>query len=185
MENTFILDIHTGYRGTVTLAGGSSVLRCCLGDIHVLTVKNVKTVIELLEENVITNTGMIRETGHDLQSSVISIQGLPAIRMEDRSVTSLDIRNIQAAKAKVASAVSVLLSRAELDTADGAVYIHAIDGELSAADAQRIGMVPQDLAPCETGLNADLPAQEVSLETPDAIHAYTQNVLFPSCFDET
>ena len=184
MTKTFTLDIHTGYHGTVTLAGDTCALRCYLGDIHVLAAKNVKTVIELLEGKVITNTGLIRETGHDLEASVISIQGLPAIRLDDRTVTNLDIRNIQAAKAKVASAISVLLARAEADAVNGSVYIHGIDGELSVADAERIGMVPKGLTACETAPDGDLPTQEVSLATPDAIHSYTEHVLFPSCCEE-
>ena len=179
MKPKFLLDIHLGYRSVISLDTGAEVLRCNPGDLHMLTNQNVKTVIDLLEQSVISSTGKIKTQGHNLTDAIVTIQDLPAVRLEEGTVTSLDIRNIQSAKAKAASAVFALLSQAGIDATGVAVNIRTIDGELALADAERIGMLPQGLLESNDTIPEDAVAQKVSLETPAVINAYTQHVMFP------
>ena len=179
MNAQFLLDIHIGYRSTVTLNTGKQILTGYLGDLHELTNKNVNTVIYLLEQGAVSSTGLIRTDRHSLKDDVITIQNLPAIRLEEGTVTSLDIRNIQSAKAKISSAVFALLSHGGLDAAGGAVYIQTIDGQLPLADAVRIGMLPDSLCEADEGLPECVTAVKISLDSPDVIHAYTEQVMFP------
>ena len=179
MKPQYLLDIHLGYRSEFALDTGKEVLRCAPGDLHMLTNKNVKTVIHLLEENAVSATGKIRTEGHGLVDALVTIQELPAIRLESGTVTNLDIRNIQAAKAKAASAVFALLAQAGIGVEGGAVCIRTIDGKMPLADAVRIGMLPKGLLETNETIAEDAPAQNVSLNTPEVIHAYTEHVLFP------
>ena len=179
MNSQYLLDIHIGYRSVITLDTGKEIFCCNPGDLHELTNKNVSTVIDLLEQKAVSSTGMIRKNGHALADAVTEVQNLPAIYIGDRTVTSIDIRNLQAAKAKVASAVFALLNHAEMDATGGAVYIHTIDGQLPLADAVRIGMLPDGLTESAEGIGEDVSAQKISLDSPAVIHSYTEHVMFP------
>lgn len=174
------LTAHIGYHSAITLTAGERVYMCSPGDLHLLTVKNVKRIIRLLDCGAVSHTGMIRQKGHTMESAVITIQNLPAIRLEEGTVTSEDVRNIQSAKARFVSAVYALLRKADVEPGEAEVTIETIDGTLELADAIRIGLVP---AVMKQGSHVEIDerpdAERVSLDEPAIIHAFTDNLFFP------
>lgn len=180
MGSKKMLTAHIGYRSTITLNVGERVFRCCPGDLHMLTVKNVGRTIRLLDCGAVSHTGMIKQKGHDMESLVITIQNLPAIRLEDGTVTSEDVRNIQSAKAKFSSSVYALLKKAEINPEDVEVVIETIDGMIELTEAIRIGLVPDVMKQGSHGEpDGQTEAELVSLDEPAVIHALTENLFFP------
>lgn len=174
------LNIHIGYRSAITLFCADRALQCCPGDLHALTARNVELLVRLLDLGAVSSTGQIRTSGHDLVAAVITIQNLPALQLEDGTVTSTDVRMIQKAKATVASAVHTLLEKAETAADAVKVNIETIDGSFPLAMAQRIGMLPRGMSAAESQWIAPaLEPEVITLTEPATIHAYAENLLFP------
>ena len=180
MDAKIMLTANIGYRSAITLRADRKVFTCRPGDLHMLTVKNVERIIQLLDCGAVSHTGMIRQKGHELEPALLTIQNLPAIRLEDGTVTSEDVRNIQSAKAKFASSVWALLQKAGIDEKDVEVVIKTIDGTLELPDAVRIGLVPAVMKQGTHGEFEGLPdAEQISLDEPAIIHAFTEHLFFP------
>lgn len=180
MNSKNLLTANIGYRSTIRLLLGDRVLECRPGDLHMLTVRNLKLLNRLLDCGAVSNTGMIRRKGHELESSVITIQNLPAIQIDGDTLTGEDVRNMQSAKAKFASSVQALLMKAGVDAADVEVCIHTIDGIADLADAKQIGMIPADMKEgAAPEFAPDLPVESVDLEEPAVIRGYTNHLFFP------
>lgn len=179
MISKILLIANIGYRSAITLRTGDKVFTCSPGDLHMLTVKNVKRIIRLLDCGAVSHTGMIKQKDHELESALITVQNLPAIRLEDGTVTSEDVRNIQSAKAKFASSVCALLAKANIDPDGIEVVIETIDGVLDLSDAIRVGLVPSVMRQGSHGEYSEQQAEQISLEEPSIIHAFTENLFFP------
>ena len=180
MSSKFFLNVHMGYRSSFTLVAGERVLKCNPGDLHELSVRNVGNMIRLLDCGAVSHTGLIKAKGHEFEENMITIQKLPAIRLEDRTITSEDIRNIQAQKAKAVSSVLALLAKAGVNAADVEVNVQTVDGSMEIGDAERVGILPVGFEAASEAY--DLPETEaelVDLEEPGVLNLYTQNLFFP------
>ena len=110
MDNHLVF--HLGSRSELTLLTPERTLRCYPGDLHALTAADVTLVADLLRAGALSTTGQIRKKGHDLTDKLVTVQHLPALQLEDRLLTSTDIRAFQIAKATAAAAQAFPAHRA-------------------------------------------------------------------------
>lgn len=180
MDSKILLHAHIGYRSVIKITNGEQGFQCHPGDLHMLTLKNVQRMIRLLDCGAVSHTGMINRKGHPLESDVITIQNLAALQLSDGTVTSEDVRNVQSAKAKFAASVEALLCKSGARAEDVEVHIETIDGELKLDDAVRIGMIPNKMHPVtDPALDEQIEFEQIDLEEPAIIHAYTEHLFFP------
>ena len=179
MDSKILLTAHIGYRSAIKLITGEGVLECRPGDLHMLSVRNLKLLRRLLDCGAVSHTGQIRRKGHELEDAVITIQNLPALRLQDGTLTSEDVRNIQSAKAKFASSVQALLLKGGVSGSDTEAVIRTIDGMLDLDDAKAIGLVAADMKACIAEFEQDIHGELINLEEPMVLRAYTEHLFFP------
>ena len=180
MDNHLVL--HLGQDSELTLVTPDRTLRCYPGDLRALSAADVTLVADLLRAGALSTTGQIRKKGHDLVEKLVMIQHLPALQLENRLLTSTDVRAFQIAKATVAAAIEALLFNAGLKAEDVAVTaMESLDGPVCPQCAKRVGLIPAKIG-VETGAkeDAETEAEVVDLTADErVIHSYTENMFFP------
>ncbi len=180
MDNHLVF--HLGSRSELTLLTPDRTLRCYPGDLHALTAADVTLVADLLRAGALSTTGQIRKKGHDLTDKLVTVQHLPALQLEDRLLTSTDIRAFQIAKATAAAAIEALLAKAGLKPEEVAVMaLDAADGPVCPKCSKRVGLLPEGM-PVESNpegeVRLDLEVVDLTADE-NVIHSYTEHMFFP------
>jgi len=110
----------------------------------------IDLIAAMLDAEILDETGVILEDGHDFEDCIVDFGGQPAFRLPgtEALVTQADVRAVQLAKSAIGAGITSLLHEAGMTAAEvGTLYIAGGFGNhIDCGSAQRIGLIPQGFA---------------------------------------